>query len=77
MTAQKKVKTKQKLLDLINYFKKLTFYKTYIEKPKIDRLKNKFFTIKKVFLQKNFKSPSLAIFLTGLFVLTINLVIQL
>ena len=40
MAVQKKIKTKQKLLDVINYFKELTFYNTYIEKPKIKRLKN-------------------------------------
>ena len=40
MTVQKKIKTKQKLLDIINYFKELPFYNTYIGKPKIKRLKN-------------------------------------
>ena len=34
MTVQKKFKTKQKLLDVINYFKELLFYNTCIEKPK-------------------------------------------
>ena len=37
MAVRKKFKTKQKLLDVINYFKKLPFYNTYIEKPKIKR----------------------------------------
>ena len=40
MTVQKKIKTKQKLLDVINYFKELLFYNTYIKKNKIKRLKN-------------------------------------
>ena len=40
MTVQEKVKTKQKLLDVINYFKELPFYKAYVGKPKIKRLKN-------------------------------------
>ena len=40
MAVQKKIKTKQKLLDVINYFKGLPCYNTYIEKPKIKRLKN-------------------------------------
>ena len=40
MTVQKKIKTKQKLLDFINYFKEFPFYKIYIEKPKTKRLKN-------------------------------------
>ena len=40
MTVQRKIKTKQKLLDVRNYFKELPFYNTYIEKPKIKRLKN-------------------------------------
>ena len=36
-----KEKIKVKLaLDVINYFKELPFYKTYIEKPKIKHLKN-------------------------------------
>ena len=39
MTVQKKIKTKQKLLDIINYFKGLPFYNTYTEKPKVKRLK--------------------------------------
>ena len=40
MAVQKKIKTKQKFLDVINYFKELPFYNTYIEKPKIQRLRN-------------------------------------
>ena len=40
MAVQKKIKTKQKFLDVINYFKELPFYNTYIEKPKIKGLKN-------------------------------------
>ena len=40
MAVQKKIKTKQKFLDVINYFKGLPCYNTYIEKPKIKRLKN-------------------------------------
>ena len=40
MTVKKKIKTKKKLLDIINYFKELPFYNTYIGKPKIKRLKN-------------------------------------
>ena len=40
MAVQEKVKTKQKLLDVINYFKELPFYKAYVGKPKIKRLKN-------------------------------------
>ena len=40
MTVQKKIKIKQKLLDVKNYFKELTFQNAYIEKPKIKRLKN-------------------------------------
>ena len=37
MTVQKKIKSHP---DVINYFKELSFYNTYIEKPKIKRLKN-------------------------------------
>ena len=37
MTIQKKIKSHP---DVINYFKELPFYYTYIEKPKIRRLKN-------------------------------------
>ena len=40
MTRQKKIKTKQQLFDVTNYFKELSFYNTYIEKPKIKRLIN-------------------------------------
>ena len=40
MIVQRKIKNKQKLLDVINYFKELSFYKRYIEKPKIKRLNN-------------------------------------
>ena len=40
MTVQKKIKNKQKLLDVINYFKELPFYNTYTEKPKIKRLQD-------------------------------------
>ena len=40
MKFHKMIKTKQKLLDGINCFKKLQFYNTYIEKPKIKRFKN-------------------------------------
>ena len=40
VTLQKKIKTKQNLLDVINYFTELAFYNTYIEKPKIKRLKD-------------------------------------
>ena len=43
MTVKKKIKTKKKLLDIINYFKELPFYNTYIGKPKIKRLKNIYF----------------------------------
>ena len=39
MTVQKKIKTKQKLLDIINYVVNFHF-NTYIEKPKIKRLNN-------------------------------------
>ena len=31
MVLQKKTETKQKLLDVIDYFKKLPFYNTYIK----------------------------------------------
>ena len=34
MAVQKKIKTKQKLLDVINYFKEIPFYNTYIKKTK-------------------------------------------
>ena len=37
MTIQKKIKSHP---DVINYFKELPFYYTYIEKPKIRRLKS-------------------------------------
>ena len=37
MTALKKVKSRS---DVVDYFKDLPFYKTYIEKTKIKRLKN-------------------------------------
>ena len=37
MTALKKIKSHP---DVINYFKELPFYNTYIEKPKIRPLKN-------------------------------------
>ena len=37
MTAFKKVKSH---LDIVDYFKELLFYKTYIEKPKIKCFKN-------------------------------------
>ena len=37
-TVQKKIKSHP---DVINYFKGLPFYNTYIEKPKIKPLKNK------------------------------------
>ena len=37
MAVPKKIKSHP---DVINYFKKLPFYKTYIEKPKIKRLEN-------------------------------------
>ena len=40
MTVYKKVQTKQKLLDIINYVKEIPFYNKYIEKPKIKLLKN-------------------------------------
>ena len=40
MTVQKKIKYHT---DVINYFKELPFYKTYIEKPKIKRLRNIYF----------------------------------
>ena len=40
MIFQKKNKTKQKLLDVINYFKLLPFYNTDIEKFKIKHLRN-------------------------------------
>ena len=40
MAVQKKIKTKQNLLDVINYFKELSFCNTSTEKPKIKRLKN-------------------------------------
>ena len=35
MKVQKKIKTKQKFLDVIDYFKELPFYNTYIEKPNV------------------------------------------
>ena len=38
--VQKKRKTKQKLLNVINYFKEILFYNTCIEKPKIKHLQN-------------------------------------
>ena len=37
MTVQEKIKTHT---DVINYFKELPFYSTYIEKTKIKRLRN-------------------------------------
>ena len=37
MTALENAKSHK---DVVGYFKKLHFYKTYIEKPKIKRLKN-------------------------------------
>ena len=37
MTALKKVKSHP---DVVGFFKELPFYKTYIEKPKITRLKS-------------------------------------
>ena len=37
MTVQKKTKSHP---DVVDYFKKLSFYNKYIEKPKIKRLKN-------------------------------------
>ena len=37
MTVQQKIKSHP---DVINYFKELPFYNTYIEKPKIKQLKN-------------------------------------
>ena len=37
MIIQKKIKSHP---DVINYFKELSFYNTYIEKPKTKRLKN-------------------------------------
>ena len=37
MTVQGKIKSQP---DVINYFKELPFYNTYIEKPKIKHLKN-------------------------------------
>ena len=37
MTVPKKIKSHP---DVINYFKKLPFYNTYIERPKIERLEN-------------------------------------
>ena len=37
MTVPKKIKSNP---DIINYFKKLLFYNTYIKKSKIERLKN-------------------------------------
>ena len=37
MTIPKKIKSH---LDVVNYFKELPFYNTYIEKPKIKPLKN-------------------------------------
>ena len=40
MTVKRKIKTKQKLLFAINYFKEVPFYNTYFEKPKIKHLKN-------------------------------------
>ena len=40
MAVQKKIKTKQMLLDAINYFKEIPFYNTYIEQPKIKRSEN-------------------------------------
>ena len=40
MTVQEKIETKPMLLDVIKYFKELSLYNTYIEKPKIKPLKN-------------------------------------
>ena len=37
MTLQKKIKSHP---DVMNYFKELPFYKTYIEKPKLKQLKD-------------------------------------
>ena len=39
MIVQRKIKNKQKLLDVRNYFKELSFYKRCIEKPKMKRSK--------------------------------------
>ena len=44
MTVQKKIKTKQKLLDVINYFKELLFYNTYIKKKQNQTFKKHCFT---------------------------------
>ena len=40
MAGQKKIKNKENLLDVINYFKELSFCNTSTKKPKIKRLKN-------------------------------------
>ena len=40
MAVQKKIKTKENLFDVINYFKELSFCNTSTKKPKIKRLKN-------------------------------------
>ena len=37
--SSEKNKSKKKLWDIINYFKELPFYNTYIGKPKIKSLK--------------------------------------
>ena len=52
MKVQKKIKTKQKLLNAINYFKELPFYNTNIEKPKIKLLKNIYLLIEILFYDK-------------------------
>ena len=56
MTVQKKIKTKQKLLDIINYFKELPFYNTYIGKPKIKRLKTFIYFLSFLFMKNEVKA---------------------
>ena len=43
MRVHKKIKTKEKLLDVIGYFEELPFYNIYIEKPKINDLFSELF----------------------------------
>ena len=51
MTIQKKIKTKQKLLNAINYLKELPFYNIYIAKPKIKRLKTLIYFLNFLFMK--------------------------
>ena len=51
MTVQKKIKTKQKFVDVINYFKELPFYNKKKKKPKVKGLKNIDFLSKLPFMK--------------------------